>query len=254
MKLDRRGKFNKVTHLLSSQLGTGQRPGGSRLRLERPTDEGANDGTDPWKAECHARATMLKGPDLFSGDFGRHLENDTLSCRATFQHLGCGSDTASSFYCRHHCRCRQRHRLRLRGTRAWARPSRSRPSQPRQRTLPPPAPAPGPTKGMKQPLVRDDLDPPPQRASRPGCGMPSPEKVRRPGAASWGMRRAAFAAAAAARAALDASVGCASARSALCMHAALLRARAGTPGPGRGEARSDRARKPPLTYGRRGLA
>ena len=26
--------------LLSSQLGTGQRPGGSRLRLERPTDEG----------------------------------------------------------------------------------------------------------------------------------------------------------------------------------------------------------------------
>ena len=22
------------------------------------------------KAECHARATMLKGPDLFSGDFG----------------------------------------------------------------------------------------------------------------------------------------------------------------------------------------
>ena len=213
----------------------------------------ANDGTDRWKAECHARATMLKGPDLFSGDFGRHLENDTLSCRATFQHLGCGSDTASSFYCRHHCRCRQRHRLRLRGTRAWARPSRSRPSQPRQRTLPPPAPAPGPTKGMKQPLVRDDLDPPPQRASRPGCGMPSPEKVR-PGAASWGMRRAAFAAAAAARAALDASVGCASARSALCMHAALLRARAGTPGPGRGEARSDRARKPPLTYGRRGLA
>ena len=152
---------------------------------------------------------MLKGPDLFSGDFGRHLENDTLSCRATFQHLGCGSDTASSFYCRHHCRCRQRHRLRLRGTRAWARPSRSRPSQPRQRTLPPPAPAPGPTKGMKQPLVRDDLDPPPQRASRPGCGMPSPEKVR-PGAASWVMHRAVFAAAAAARAALDASVGGAS--------------------------------------------
>ena len=30
----------------------------------------ANDGTDRWKAECHARATMLKGPDLFSGDFG----------------------------------------------------------------------------------------------------------------------------------------------------------------------------------------
>ena len=43
MKLDRRGKFNKVTHLLSSQLGTGQRPGGSRLRLERPTDEGDAD-------------------------------------------------------------------------------------------------------------------------------------------------------------------------------------------------------------------
>ena len=30
----------------------------------------ANDGTDRWKAECHARATMLKGPHLFSGDFG----------------------------------------------------------------------------------------------------------------------------------------------------------------------------------------
>ena len=56
--------------------------------------------------------------------------------------------------------------------------------------------------------------------------MPSPEKVR-PGAAPWGMRRAAFAAAAAARAALDASVGAAAARAALGTHAALLRARAG---------------------------
>lgn len=56
--------------------------------------------------------------------------------------------------------------------------------------------------------------------------MPSPEKVR-PGAAPWGMRRAAFAAAAAARAALDASVGAAAARAALGTHAALLRAQAG---------------------------
>ena len=41
------------------------------------------------------------------------------------------------------------------------------------------------------------------------------------------MRRAAFAAAAAARAALDASVGAAAARAALGTHAALLRAQAG---------------------------